>query len=1010
MKKTLFTVALFTVFLSTAVFAQGNGWMSRYWDGCKQSCSWPNNAGAAGTCKACNRDDSHIANPQNGASSCDGGPQYTCWDMAPWVDASNPNLAYGFVATGPPNQCGTCIEITFTGEGEHGTNSQHRALVGKRMIVMAANIGHDVAGNQYDLMVPGGGLGQFDAFSSQIGVQASQLGARYGGLLSTCEGEVQYNASRYQECLRGKCASVFAGTGRREWLKAGCDFYANWMMAAGNPRYTSRRVDCPAVLTDRYRNQATGTPGGGGPPPQTFTLTTARNPAAGGTTTPASTQAGILNGDNVNISATPASGYTFSHWTMTGTGTINNANSASTSVAVRGNVTVTANFNSSATPTTYTLTINRNPTTVTGSTINVSGTAYTAPRAVNANTAIPLTATVPAGFRFVNWTVTGTGATIANATSATAATVTLTGNATITANFAATYTLTVNRNPTAGGTVTQSAQTNIAAGTAVNISATAAQGYTFTNWTITGTGGTIANANSASTSVTVNGNVTVTANFQATGTTPTNYTLTINRAPMAGGTVTPASGTSYLAGTPVTISATAATGYTFVNWTVTGTGATIANANSASTSVTLTGNATITANFQQNSVTTTMYTLTINRSPTTGGNVTPESGGRHNAGTPISISATTNSGYMFTSWTVTGTGATIANANSAATTVTLTGNATITANFQQQVTQTCNNGVTLTRNVVPAGSGSVNVTPSKNCYDQGEDITVAAVANAGFEFVRWEGDGTWDGAPADLGATSMWWHRTLTAYFRATGSGGIVDPPIVVPGERGEITKIEAEDYDGNVGNFEISPPNDDDVVCIGYIENGHRASYNISPAKAGAATLQFMVATGIANSAFTVWVNNAQVGRIEVANTGSWDTYQLVTLTGDANLNAGRNTIELRFESAVNVDYFLILTEPGTMSAAPVSVRHSVANAGKNALAGVTLKAGVKGFSATLPAGHAYTSYKLVDPRGRVLRRGNIGTNVTGLRFDNLNSSGVVFLRLESRNSAPMVIRTVTY
>jgi uncharacterized protein (TIGR02145 family) len=75
-----------------------------------------------------------------------------------------------------------------------------------------------------------------------------------------------------------------------------------------------------------------------------------------------------------------------------------------------------------------------------------------------------------------------------------------------------TYTLTVSKNPTSGGTTNISGQSNITAGTQVDISATAAGGYTFNNWTITGSG-TLGDANSASTYVTVNGDVTVTANF-----------------------------------------------------------------------------------------------------------------------------------------------------------------------------------------------------------------------------------------------------------------------------------------------------------------------------------------------------------------------------------------------------------------------------------------------------------------------------------------------------------------
>ena len=170
-----------------------------------------------------------------------------------------------------------------------------------------------------------------------------------------------------------------------------------------------------------------------------------------------------------------------------------------------------------------------------------------------------------------------------------------------------TYTLTVESNPTAGGTTNPaSSQTNITAGTKVNISATAANGYKFSNWTVSGSGGTIADPGDASTTVTVNGNVTVTANFTQNSVTPATVTLTVNRNPAAGGMVKVnnadySSPVSVNSGTAVDITVTVAVSYQFAGWTVSAGAASIANANSANTTVTLAGNATITANFTSTS-------------------------------------------------------------------------------------------------------------------------------------------------------------------------------------------------------------------------------------------------------------------------------------------------------------------------------------------------------------------------------------------------------------------------
>jgi uncharacterized protein (TIGR02145 family)/uncharacterized repeat protein (TIGR02543 family) len=160
-----------------------------------------------------------------------------------------------------------------------------------------------------------------------------------------------------------------------------------------------------------------------------------------------------------------------------------------------------------------------------------------------------------------------------------------------------TYTLTVNRNPTAGGTVSPSGSSTRSGGSSVTVSATAASGYTFTGWS-----GAPSGVNSSSNSVTfnMNGNRTLTANF--TQNTATTYTLTVNRNPTAGGTVSPSGSSTHNAGTSVTVSATAASGYTFTGWSGAST------STSSSVSITMNGNRTLTANFTQSTPTTGSFT------------------------------------------------------------------------------------------------------------------------------------------------------------------------------------------------------------------------------------------------------------------------------------------------------------------------------------------------------------------------------------------------------------------
>jgi uncharacterized protein (TIGR02145 family) len=411
----------------------------------------------------------------------------------------------------------------------------------------------------------------------------------------------------------------------------------------------------------------------------------------------------------------------------------------------------------------WTLTVDRNSTA--GGTVTPSSPQSR----IFSGTPVNITATPANGYLFINWTVVSGTAVFGNAERL-STTVTLSSNATIRANFEQIFTLTVNRDPTVGGSVTPSSlRAGIIAGTPVTITATPASGYTFVNWTLTSGTAAFGNANNANTTVTLSSNATIRANFQLIPT----HTLTVNRDPTAGGTVTPASSQSGItAGTPVNISATANSGYRFVNWTVTSGTATFGNANSASTTVTLSSSATIRANFQLIST----HTLTVTRDPAVGGTVTPSSSQSGiTAGTPVSISAVANSDYQFVNWTVVSGTAAFGNANSASTTVTLSSNATIRANFQQIFRYT----LTVARN--PTEGGTVTPSFPQSSILAGTAVNISASANSGYTFVNW----TVTGGPAVLGnansastSVTVRGNVTVTANFRQL-PGGQFNPNII---------------------------------------------------------------------------------------------------------------------------------------------------------------------------------------------------------------------------------------
>lgn len=181
-------------------------------------------------------------------SSCEGGNAHTCYGLAPF--AVNNTLSYGYAATSSGDVCGRCYQLEFTGQSYNAPGDPgSAALAGKTMIVQAINVGYDVGGGQFDIMVPGGGVGAFNGCANQWGVSNSELGAQYGGFLSACKSELGYNATReqYKSCVTSRCDSVFGSRGLTE-LQAGCRWYADWFEAADNPSLRYREVSCPAEL------------------------------------------------------------------------------------------------------------------------------------------------------------------------------------------------------------------------------------------------------------------------------------------------------------------------------------------------------------------------------------------------------------------------------------------------------------------------------------------------------------------------------------------------------------------------------------------------------------------------------------------------------------------------------------------------------------------------------------------------------------------------------------------
>ncbi|MDR2693365.1 MAG: hypothetical protein LBB74_04025 [Chitinispirillales bacterium] len=143
---------------------------------------------------------------------------------------------------------------------------------------------------------------------------------------------------------------------------------------------------------------------------------------------------------------------------------------------------------------------------------------------------------------------------------------------------------------------------NVNEGTEVSIIAAAGDGYAFKGWTVSNGSARINNEDSANTTVVLSGDATITACFTENNTTSTSFTLTVNYEGV--GTVN-VDGSDYTwpvnvnEGTEVSIIAAAGDGYAFTGWTVSNGSAQINNTGKASTTVSLSDDAAITATFME---------------------------------------------------------------------------------------------------------------------------------------------------------------------------------------------------------------------------------------------------------------------------------------------------------------------------------------------------------------------------------------------------------------------------
>lgn len=270
------------------------------------------------------------------------------------------------------------------------------------------------------------------------------------------------------------------------------------------------------------------------------------------------------------------------------------------------------------------------------------------------------------------------------------------------------YVITTSVDPANTGSVTGAGTYN--AGTVCTLTAQPNTGYQFSHWT--------KNDVTVSTnpvfSFLVTEDAAYVAHFVEQSAT---YTITATANPLSGGTVS-GSGT-YDPGATCTLTATANTGYNFVNWTKNGTVVSLNN----TFSFNVTEDAVYVANFEEQIVN---YTITATANPAEGGIVS--GGGTYTEGTVCTLTALPNTGYNFVNWTKNGNVVSLINSFS----FNVTENAEYVANFELP-------SFTVSVEADPQEGGVVT---GNGTYTYGETATVSVIPNANYQFAGWIENGS----------------------------------------------------------------------------------------------------------------------------------------------------------------------------------------------------------------------------------------------------------------------------
>ncbi len=469
-------------------------------------------------------------------------------------------------------------------------------------------------------------------------------------------------------------------------------------------------------------------------------------------------------GDQVTLTAHNATNYTFTRWTENGA-LVSTANPYSFTADDQDH-----NFVAVFTYQAPTVTISTQSSPVEGGTVTGGGN-YTV------GTNVTLSANAATNYNFSKWTVNNQEVSTANPYVFAAS-----DSRTVVAVFtrvAPTYTITASTSPAAGGRVEGLGNGRFEEGSIATLTAVANNDYTFNNWT---EGNTVVST-SATFSFEVNGNRNLVANFNYT---PQTYSISATCDPANSGTV---AGTgSYVAGATARLTATANSGYEFVDWTENG--VSVSTANPYNFTVNAARN--LVAHFNRLSGT---YTISAMVTPDGAGVVT--GAGEYAENANVQLVASANPGYTFVGWYEGNT------LRSSSTTYAFnaTADRILYAVFEYQATQ-----YAISANVYPDGVGSVT---GAGTYDEGTYVTLRAVStNNSYTFLNWTENGRIVSpnsvysfiALADRNLVANFYSEagaqyTITATANDPNAGTVNGGGVYVDGEAVTLTATPAPNY-----------------------------------------------------------------------------------------------------------------------------------------------------------------------------------------------------------------------